>query len=197
MYEMERTLALAYKTTNDAKNARLFEQRASARKRAINELFWDSSRNWYVDHWFHQNKKGSLTIAGMMPFFLKIAPKERMEKAVNVLKERFLKEGGLVTTLVHSRQQWDAPNGWAPLQWISLVGLENYGQERLAKEVALRWGNLNIEVYERTGRLMEKYNVEDLGLEAGGGEYPTQDGFGWTNGVLRALLQKFAELEKK
>ena len=25
-------------------------------------------------------------------------------------------------------------------------------------------------------------------VSAGGGEYPLQDGFGWTNGVLRVLL---------
>ncbi|MCB0641893.1 MAG: hypothetical protein KDC44_09650, partial [Phaeodactylibacter sp.] len=30
----------------------------------------------------------------------------------------------------------------------------------------------------------------DMGLEAGGGEYPVQDGFGWTNGVLLKLLRE-------
>ena len=25
----------------------------------------------------------------------------------------------------------------------------------------------------------------------GGGEYPTQDGFGWTNGVLMTLIKKY------
>jgi len=29
--------------------------------------------------------------------------------------------------------------------------------------------------------------VLDLSRPAGGGEYPTQDGFGWTNGVALAL----------
>jgi len=38
-----------------------------------------------------------------------------------------------------------------------------------------------------TGKMMEKYHVEDLNLDAGGGEYPVQDGFGWTNGVYLAL----------
>jgi alpha,alpha-trehalase len=33
--------------------------------------------------------------------------------------------------------------------------------------------------------------VVDLKLEAGGGEYPSQDGFGWTNGVLLALINKY------
>ena len=38
---------------------------------------------------------------------------------------------------------------------------------------------------------MEKYNVVDLSVKAGGGEYPNQDGFGWTNGVLLALIKKY------
>jgi neutral trehalase len=35
--------------------------------------------------------------------------------------------------------------------------------------------------------MTEKYDVVDLTRRAGGGEYPTQDGFGWTNGVALAL----------
>jgi len=38
---------------------------------------------------------------------------------------------------------------------------------------------------------MEKYNVADTRLEAGGGEYDSQDGFGWTNGVLITLIKKY------
>jgi alpha,alpha-trehalase len=32
--------------------------------------------------------------------------------------------------------------------------------------------------------------VEDISLASGGGEYPAQDGFGWTNGVLAKLLSE-------
>jgi alpha,alpha-trehalase len=39
-----------------------------------------------------------------------------------------------------------------------------------------------------TRKLMEKYTVVDEKLVADGGEYPTQDGFGGTNGVLRRLI---------
>jgi alpha,alpha-trehalase len=35
--------------------------------------------------------------------------------------------------------------------------------------------------------MMEKYNVVATDIKAGGGEYPAQDGFGWTNGVYLAL----------
>ncbi|MEO6133056.1 MAG: trehalase family glycosidase, partial [Saprospiraceae bacterium] len=91
------------------------------------------------------------------------------------------------TSNQYTGQQWDAPNGWAPLQWITYEGLKKYGADTLANEAAQRWLTLNENVFQRTGRMMEKYNVEDLSLDAGGGEYPVQDGFGWTNGVYLAL----------
>jgi alpha,alpha-trehalase len=43
---------------------------------------------------------------------------------------------------------------------------------------------------------MEKYDVMDLTKRAGGGEYPGQDGFGWTNGVLLKLISLYG-LPKK
>jgi alpha,alpha-trehalase len=48
----------------------------------------------------------------------------------------------------------------------------------------------NINVYELTGKLVEKYNVIDLGIAAKGGEYENQHGFGWTNGVLLKLMNE-------
>ena len=37
-------------------------------------------------------------------------------------------------------------------------------------------------------KLLEKYDVITTDRPGGGGEYPTQDGFGWTNGVTRKLM---------
>ncbi len=92
---------------------------------------------------------------------------------------------GLATTQF-SGQQWDAPNGWAPLQWMAVAGLRQYDQLRLAQTIATRWLGVVERVYQQTGKLMEKYNVCE-GRPGGGGEYPGQDGFGWTNGVAAAL----------
>jgi alpha,alpha-trehalase len=111
--------------------------------------------------------------------------------AAKVIRERLLKDGGIQTTEKNTGQQWDAPNGWAPLQWMTIWGLDRCGEQELAKDIAQRWIKLNTDVYARTGKLMEKYNVADTHLEAGGGEYPGQDGFGWTNGVLLALIKKY------
>ena len=129
------------------------------------------------------------------PCFLILRQMNRQNRLLIVIKKRFLQAGGVVTTLETTGQQWDAPNGWAPLQWMTITGLENYGHHELAAEIAKRWIRLNTDVFKRTGKLMEKYNVVDTHLEAGGGEYPGQDGFGWTNGVLLALIKKYGSGE--
>ena len=68
---------------------------------------------------------------------------------------------------------------------------EKYGFHQLAAETAHRWLRLNREVFRRSGKMMEKYNVENTSLDAGGGEYAGQDGFGWTNGVFMDLAQRY------
>ena len=115
---------------------------------------------------------------------------DQAEKAAKVIQDKFLMPGGVVSTLIDNGQQWDYPNGWAPLQWMTIEGLRHYQEDKLANTIKERWINLNTKVYKNTGKLVEKYNVVDLSLEAGGGEYPVQDGFGWTNGVLLKLLSE-------
>jgi alpha,alpha-trehalase len=126
----------------------------------------------------------------MYPLFAKIPDQQKAEREKQAVMKNLFHDGGFTTTVYSTGQQWDAPNGWAPLQWITITGLENYYFNDEAKDAAEKWVKLNKAVYDRTGKLLEKYNVMDIHLEAGGGEYPTQDGFGWTNGVLLALMAK-------
>ena len=133
------------------------------------------------------------TAAGISPLFFNVATKKQALEVEATLLQKFLKSGGVVTTLKNTGQQWDAPNGWAPLQWIAIKGLQNYNLKVTAHEISKRWIKLNVDVYNRTGKLMEKYNVENTSLEAGGGEYTGQDGFGWTNGVLLKLISIYGK----
>jgi alpha,alpha-trehalase len=89
--------------------------------------------------------------------------------------------------LIASGQQWDAPNGWPPLEWLAIEGVRRAGRADLADLARERWLALNRRTYRATGKMTEKYDVADLNGRAGGGEYPTQDGFGWSNGVALAL----------
>jgi len=134
-----------------------------------------------------EGQSSQLTLAMLFPLFFKLATQNQADAVAAIVEEKFLSQGGLPTTLINSGQQWDFPNGWAPLQWIAVKGLHNYGHQKLAKEIAQRWCQINEKVFQNTGKMMEKYNVVDLTLEAGGGEYEVQEGFGWSNGVYLAM----------
>jgi alpha,alpha-trehalase len=162
---------------------------AERRRAAIQRLCWNAGRGWFFDYSWRTGKQTDVwSLAGMYPLFCKAATNEQAGRVAEIVAAKFLQPGGVVTTLRETGQQWDWPNGWAPLQWIAIQGLRNYGHETLAREIATRFVNLAEKVYRSTGKMMEKYNVCDLDTPAGGGEYPNQDGFGWTNGVVKVLL---------
>ena len=165
-----------------------FTLRAERRRAAINDYLWNAGSNWYEDlNWTTGEQTGYLTLAGIYPLFVEAAPEERARAVAQVVERQFLAPGGLRTSLTTTGQQWDNPNGWPPLQYMAYAGLRHYGAEDLASTIRTRWMENNERVYENVGKMVEKYNVEDITLEAGGGEYPVQDGFGWSNGVYQTL----------
>ena len=200
MYKMESLLENGYKITKQEKLRREMNVAANKRYIAIEKYLISKKLNFYSDYNFIEKKTTDIvTAAAFYPLcFINLYPESMDGKgrlAKNFTEKYLLKDGGLVSTPNTTGQQWDAPNGWAPQQWMAIEGLDRCNQKALAKNIATRWIKLNNDVYLRTGKLMEKYNVVDVKLEAGGGEYPGQDGFGWTNGVLLALIKKYEKLK--
>ncbi len=185
---LEKMIARGYALRGNKNGGDPYLQRANARRRALLTFCWDNNGNIFMDYDFKENKRtGIKSLAAVYPLFFEMVQLDIAEKISATLRKEFLKEGGLVTTVTDTDQQWDAPNGWAPLQWMAYKGLKNYQQDNLANDIRHRWLRQNERVYEATGKMMEKYNVMDTSLIAGGGEYPNQDGFGWTNGVALAF----------
>ena len=193
LFDLESTIAKGYHLSNNNASAEKFTTAANNRKAAINKYCWNATERSYFDYDFIAGKqKRSVTLASTFPLFFKVATHEQAEGVAKFLGRYLLCAGGLQTTTVTTGQQWDSPNGWAPLHWIAIKGLINYGFTELAKDIAQRWMNINEKVYNNTGKMMEKYNVVATDLEAGGGEYLSQDGFGWTNGVYLKLHSLFS-----
>ncbi len=191
LYQLESTIAKSYKILKQPLLVNKFQKKADRRAAAINHHCWDETANFYMDYNFHQaHTTDRFSLAGVFPLYAKIASAEQAAVVADIIQKYFLKEGGLITTLVENSQQWDAPNGWAPLHWITIEGLRNYGYYTLADDIKHRWITTNMKVYQSQHRLVEKYNVEQGDGLGGGGEYPLQDGFGWTNGVLVTLLNE-------
>jgi len=191
LYTLESTIAESYRILKQPLLARKFEGYAEARKQAIQTICWDPIKQIFSDFDFIEGRPTNrVTLASAFPLFTGVATKEQAKETAKWIKSAFLKRGGLVTTLDDNGQQWDAPNGWAPLQWVAIQGLRNYGYTELAETIKHRWVTTNLTVYKKNLKLVEKYNVVDADGLGGGGEYPLQDGFGWTNGVLLALLRE-------
>ncbi|MEQ4451849.1 alpha,alpha-trehalase [Kosakonia sp. YIM B13605] len=197
MFKMEKMLARGYQAAGDSAKASQYDALANARQKGIEANLWNEKEGWYADYDLKTKKvRNQLTAAALYPLFVNAAAKDRADKVAGAAKERLLKPGGIATTTVNSGQQWDAPNGWAPLQWVATAGLQNYDQQKLAMEVSWRFLTNVQHTYDREKKLVEKYDVSTTGTGGGGGEYPLQDGFGWTNGVTLKMLDLICPKEK-
>ena len=192
LYHAERTIAALRRArggAGDAAVADRFAAAAQARRSALMAAAYDSASNFFYDVRFRTGERVTdrPTMAAAAPLYFGLATPVQGRAVAGRLQRDFLKAGGFVTTLVKSGQQWDSPNGWPPLQWLGIQGVARYGRADVATDARTRWLALNRRTYRATGKMTEKYDVTDLERRAGGGEYPTQDGFGWTNGVALGL----------
>lgn len=181
LFHLEETLFLF---SDDA----TYRESAERRKIDLQTLFWH-------DGFFHdidlltKRPTTAKTLAAIAPLFVHAATQKQADTVAKKLEKHFLLPGGFVTTLNESGHQWDSPNGWAPLQWMTIQGLLNYGHQDLALEGAHRWLAMSEKIFQETKTLHEKYNVRDCNIQVARGEYAPQQGFGWTNGVNAALLR--------
>ena len=199
MVHLEETLARAYRLKGDAPAAARFQAAADGRAAAIRRLMWNAKGNFFADYlWREGRLSDALTAATVAPLAFGVASPDEAHAVAETLRTRLLEPGGLGTTLADTGQQWDQPNGWPPLQYLAIKGLNACGERDLAREIARRWIGTNVRGYAASGVLVEKYDVAHAPGEgpAGGrgGEYALQVGFGWTNGVLAELMAEYPDL---
>jgi len=188
LYKQETLLSHYYLEFGDKESSNIYLNKAEIRKKAINRYMWSVPVGFFMDYDLDTKKHGLVkSLAGVLPLFVELANSKQAEQVSKVIQKEFLQKGGLITTCNQSSQQWDAPNGWAPLHWFTVQGLLQYQQKPLADMIQYRWLNTVNSYFNQTGKLMEKYNVCQQRDKAEGGEYDVQEGFGWTNGVYQAL----------
>lgn len=193
LFKLETQIARLSAMGGDIETSRHFQRKADERAQAIGRVMWDERAGAFFDFdWQRGRLCTALTAATVTPLYVGLASREQARRIARTVRQRLLSAGGIATTEIDSDQQWDHPNGWAPLQWLAKRGFDQYDETALAQDISDRWLKTVGKLYERKNKLIEKYSLIPMQAGAvggGGGEYPLQDGFGWTNGVTRRLLR--------
>lgn len=209
LYKYEMDFARGAKELGDQKTAKTWQRRAYHRKEVMNELMWDEARGFFYDYNFAKSKRGTVSsLAGYFPMWAGMVSDKQAKKMVKNLR-RFEARGGLTATEYQSfskvvngaaqlvpgalPMQWAYPNGWAPLHFITVKGLQDYGYRDEAKRIALKWLRTCLAWFNEHGVFLEKYNVVQPGKPPAKGLYPSQIGFGWTNAVFERFSQEFID----
>lgn len=208
--KMELDIASMAQIVGDNKTAECYLKAAQARKQAINCVFWNEEKGQWLDYWISDgtssqecqrwkasNQNNNAFASNFVPIWIDLFNSDT--SIVEKVRKSFQSSGllgaaGIATSLIRSGEQWDFPNGWAPLQHMIVEGLAKSGSQEaksMARDIAMRWINTNYVAYKETGGMHEKYDVEKCGDIGAGGEYIPQTGFGWSNGVVLAFLAEF------
>jgi alpha,alpha-trehalase len=204
LYKYEMDFARYYKLISNPRTSKQWEVTAKHRKDEMNKLMWSNIRGLYYDYEFTKEKRGAVaSLAAFYPMWAGLVDGDQAKTLVKALR-RFEQRGGLTTT-AESQQlnkllpgsmptQWAYPNGWAPLHYLVVKGLERYGYYEDAKRIGLKWITTNLEWFKAHGEFIEKYNVVSPMKHPVKGLYPSQSGFGWTNSVFEKFCQDFVDL---
>nr|QIJ96703.1 trehalase 2 [Glyphodes pyloalis] len=170
-------------------------------KEAVEKVLWHEDVGVWLDFNLESGRRRDYFYpSNINPLWTNCYDQSRKEYYVNKVINYLDKvkvdifEGGVPNTFEHTGEQWDYPNAWPPTMHIFIMSLADTGvpeAERYAKEIATKWVRSNFEVWKQKDAMLEKYDATRFGGFGGGGEYVVQTGFGWTNGVIMALLDKY------
>lgn len=200
LYKYEMDFAEAAKLLNTPAEVKKWQAAARRRKKVINELMWNGRRNSFFDYDYKKGARSQVSsLAAYTTLWAGLASKQQAKKLVKNLS-RFEMKGGLATTedpalqlVVPSKVplQWVYPNGWAPLHFFVVYGLQRYGYDKEAARIVQKWLKTNLDWFNSHKVFLEKYNVVDPTKEPVEGLYPSQTGFGWTNAIFERFCQDF------
>lgn len=202
LYKYEMDFAEAARLLGDDEEALDWEEAALKRKRTMDKLMWDKSRKLYYDYNYFKERRGNVeSLASYYPLWAGMVDAQKAKALVRSLRQ-FEQKGGLATTngapfgaFVPGSMpmQWAYPNGWAPLHFLVVKGLQRYGFDEDARRIAMRWLHTNLDWFKKNNVFLEKYNVVNPDKPPIKGVYPSQTGFGWTNAVFERFCQEFVD----
>ncbi|HUP49315.1 MAG TPA: trehalase family glycosidase, partial [Thermoanaerobaculia bacterium] len=193
LQQMEVDIAEMHRLLGDREQVGLWQERSARRAAAIDALMWDERDGLYYDFDFRRvSRRRYPYVTTFFPLYAGIAGEEQAARVAASLP-LFERDGGLLTSTAVTGNQWDAPIGWAPMQWIAIEGLRRYGYHREADRISARFLSMILKEFLEHNVVLEKYDVvqRESRVEATirFGYAANEVGFGWTNAAFVELYE--------
>jgi alpha,alpha-trehalase len=185
LFRYERDMAHFAHLLGKVDDAHVWEERAKKRNAAMQRYLWSPKDGTFEDFDFTRGRASSYAyVTSLYPLWAGVATREQAVQIEARLKV-FERPGGLAMSATNSGAQWDEPFGWAPTNWLGVMGLASYQFKDDARRIATGFTGTVDRGFAADGTIREKYNMEagnaEVHVTAG---YKTNEvGFGWTNGV--------------
>jgi alpha,alpha-trehalase len=213
-YEMDFAKISEYLNLEDQK---VWEEKANLRKKEINKYMWNEKAGFFFDYGFKNKRQSNfLSLAGFVPLWTELATADQAAKMVKKLS-KFETQYGLTITAEESLaskislsqiperyretieevlkpKQWDYPNIWPPLEYLTVIGLLKYGYVEEAMRIMKNSLSAESKIFRKYGTFFEKMDGE-IGDVAKSFHYAQQQGFGWTNAVFYRYVKILDAIE--
>ena len=133
----------------------------------INRRMWDRKRKFYFDLTLKGKRAPVKTVAAYWTLIANVASTEQATDLVAQLKNpATFGRLNKVPTLAADEPGYDPAGGywrgsvWVPTDTMVIRGLEKYGFDDLAREIALNHLNLVAQVFKKTGTIWENYSPD-------------------------------------
>lgn len=176
---------------------------AEQRKEMINRYLWNEERGLYLDYDFVNKRSGKVAAATTFsPLYAGLASPEQAKRVLQNL-HLFEHDFGLSVVDMNTKEElnymWGNDDLWAPMQYLAIAGLRNYGFDDDAKRIAIKWMDLITKNYidpipavalnngdtsyiRSPGRTYEKYNLKNGG-SINDDEYPSLEILCWSSAI--------------
>ncbi len=217
LYKYELDFAAAANILKKQEEISYWTQKAEERKIEINKYMWNEQQGFFYDYGYKFKQQSEfLSLAGFTPMWAGLATAEQAEKMLKKLP-KFETPFGLTITAKESLaapidlskiqkryhpaieeiikpKQWDYPNIWSPLEYLTVIGLLRYGYITEAKRIMTNSNKAHADMFKKYNTFYEKLNGI-TGEPGAGALYSDQQGFGWTNAAFFRYIKILEDLE--
>lgn len=210
LYKYETDFAKTSEILGDREEAKKWKEKAKTRKEAM-QIMWDDDEGFFYDYGYDFARISHyFSLASFTPLWTGIATAEQAKRAVKHLS-KFETPYGLTIgaemslakpinlSKIQRRyhpaiediikpKQWDYPNIWSNLEYLTVIGLLRYGYKTEAKRIMKNSVKTHARLFRKYKTFFEKINGK-TGEPSIGYKYALQEGFGWTNAAFYRYIQ--------